>query len=160
MDVAGLIKKLEDLIENSSRIPLTGKVILDEEGVYEILDEIEATLPDELKQAKIIAKERDRILEEAKQEAEKIISKAREEVGKLVDESTINQQAMAKAEEIVANAQKISKEIRAGALEFADEVLAKSEEQVSAILKTIREARSQLARDGSRQAQQKEMEPK
>ncbi|MGB9866783.1 MAG: ATPase [Bacillota bacterium] len=147
MDVTGLIHKLGELIENSSRIPLTGKVLVDEEDVFEILDEIETSLPEELKQAKLIARERERILEEAKQEGERILAEAREQMGKLVDESVITQQAKAKADEIVEKAQTISREIRLGALEFTDEVLARAEEQLASLLQSVREARSQLARE-------------
>lgn len=152
MDVTGLLHKLGELIENSARIPLTGKVLVDEEDIFEILDEIEASLPEELKQAKLIARERERILDEARQEGEKLLAEAREQVGRLVEESVITQQAKARAEEIVEKAQNISREIRLGALEFADEVLAKTEEQLASLLHTVREARSQLAREKGAEA--------
>jgi hypothetical protein len=60
MDVLVLIDKLDDLVHNAKAVPLTDQVRLDREEIYEILDQMRATIPEEIKQARWIVKERRR----------------------------------------------------------------------------------------------------
>ena len=64
MDVLALIDKLDELVHNAKPVPLTDKVLVDKEEVYDILDELRATLPAEMKQARWIVKERQEMLGE------------------------------------------------------------------------------------------------
>src|SRR4030066_27075 len=66
MDVLVLIDKLDDLVHNAKAVPLTDQVRLDREEIYEILDQMRATIPEEIKQARWIVKERQERLAEAK----------------------------------------------------------------------------------------------
>ncbi|HEX2233264.1 MAG TPA: hypothetical protein VHG69_07860 [Thermoleophilaceae bacterium] len=73
MDVLVLIDKLDDTIHNSKPVPLTDQVRVDKEEIYDILDQMRATIPEEIKQARWIVKERQEMLAEAKREAERIV---------------------------------------------------------------------------------------
>ena len=73
MDVLVLIDKLDDTIHNAKPVPLTDQVRVDKEEVYDILDQMRATIPEEIKQARWIVKERQEMLAEAKREAERIV---------------------------------------------------------------------------------------
>src|SRR5919108_2192049 len=73
MDVLVLIDKLDDLVHNAKAVPLTDQVRLDREEIYEILDQMRATIPEEIKQARWIVKERQEMLAEAKRECDRII---------------------------------------------------------------------------------------
>ena len=79
MDVLVLIDKLDDLVHNAKPVPLTDQVRVDKEEIYDILDQMRATIPEEIKQARWIVKERQEMLAEAKRESERIIREAREE---------------------------------------------------------------------------------
>ena len=79
MDVLVLIDKLDDLMHNARAVPLTDQVRIDREEIWEILDQMRATIPEEIKQARWIVKERQEMLAEAKREAERIVSEAREQ---------------------------------------------------------------------------------
>ena len=68
MDVLVLIDKLDDLVHNAKAVPLTDQVRIDREEIYEILDEMRATIPEEIKQARWIVKERQETPAEAKRE--------------------------------------------------------------------------------------------
>ena len=81
MDVLVLIDKLDDLIHNAKPVPLTDQVRVDKEEIYDILDQMRATIPEEIKQARWIVKERQEMLAEAKRESERIIKEAREKPG-------------------------------------------------------------------------------
>jgi hypothetical protein len=66
MDVLVLIDKLDDLVHNAKAVPLTDQVRIDREEIYDILDQMRATIPEEIKQARWIVKERQEMLAEAK----------------------------------------------------------------------------------------------
>ena len=58
MDVLVLIDKLDDLVHNAKPIPFSDSVRVDKEEIYDILDQMRATIPEEIKQARWIVKER------------------------------------------------------------------------------------------------------
>src|SRR6058998_1107377 len=86
MDVLVLIDKLDDTIHNAKPVPLTDQVRVDKEEIYDILDQMRATIPEEIKQARWIVKERQEMLAEAKREAERILKEARDEQMRLISE--------------------------------------------------------------------------
>ena len=73
MKVLELLEEIEDLVDEAPGLPLTGKIMLDAEEVFQLVREIRLALPDDVQQAKWIRDERDRILAEAKDEYERII---------------------------------------------------------------------------------------
>jgi pantetheine-phosphate adenylyltransferase len=56
MDVLVLIDKLDDLVHQAKAVPLTDQVRIDREEIYDILDQMRATIPEEIKQARWIVK--------------------------------------------------------------------------------------------------------
>ena len=82
MDVLVLIDKLDDLIHNARPVPLTDQVRVDREEIYDLLDQMRATIPEEIKQARWIVKERQEMLAEAKREAGVVGEGARQHVAK------------------------------------------------------------------------------
>ena len=104
MDVLVLIDKLDDLVHNAKPMPLTDQVRVDKEEIYDILDQMRATIPEEIKQARWIVKERQEMLAEAKREAERIVKEARDRQERLVSEEEITKQAERAAEDIIEDA--------------------------------------------------------
>src|ERR1041385_6519665 len=100
MDVLVLIDKLDDLVHNAKPVPLTDTVRVDKEEIYDILDQMRATIPEEIKQARWIVKERQEMLAEAKREAERIVKEARERAEQLVSQEEVTRNAERAAEEI------------------------------------------------------------
>src|ERR1041385_4186730 len=100
MDVLVLIDKLDDVVHNARPVPLTDQVRVDREEIYDLLDQMRATIPEEIKQARWIVKERQEMLAEAKREAERIIKDARERQERLVGEEGATQQAERRAEDV------------------------------------------------------------
>ena len=101
MDVLVLIDKLDDLIHNARPVPLTDQVRVDREEIYDLLDQMRATIPEEIKQARWIVKERQEMLAEAKREAERVVKEAREQQERLISEEEVYKQAERGAEEII-----------------------------------------------------------
>jgi hypothetical protein len=72
MDLLVLIDKLDDLVHNAKKVPLSDQVRVDPQEIFDILDQMRSTFPEEIKQARWIVQERENLLTEAKKEAEQI----------------------------------------------------------------------------------------
>jgi hypothetical protein len=144
MDVLVLIDKLDDLVHNARQLPIGGQVRVDKEEIYDILDQMRATIPEEIKQARWIVKERQEMLAEAKKEAERIIKDARERQEQLVGEEDVTKQAERAAEDIVEDARAREREIRLGAEDYADEILNTLEVNLSKFIAAVQRGRERL----------------
>jgi len=108
MDVLVLIDKLDDLIHNARPVPLTDQVRVDREEIYDLLDQMRATIPEEIKQARWIVKERQEMLAEAKREAERVVKEARDQQARLISDEEVYKQAERAAEDIVEDARVVA----------------------------------------------------
>lgn len=144
MEMLSILETLEDLVEKSVSVPFSGKCMVDKEEILEIIKEIRLKLPDDIKQAKWVKEERQRILLEAQKEANNIIKDAENQIASLVDEHEITKKAYDQSNEIISNAQKNAREIRLGTREYADSVLNKVEEILEETLEVIKANREEL----------------
>jgi len=135
MDLLELFNELEDIVDKGVSVPLSGRCLLDKEELLEIIEEIRNNLPDDLKQAKWIKSERDRILAEAKAEADKIIKTANEQIIEMVDENEITKKAMNRANDIMVKAQSESKATKDASIEYTDYLLENVERVVTNVLR-------------------------
>ena len=145
MDVLVLIDKLDDLVHNAKPMPLTDQVRVDKEAIYDLLDQMRATIPEEIKQARWIVKERQEMLAEAKREAERIMKEARDRQDRLISEEEVTKQAERAAEDIIEDAHSREREIRLGAEDYADEILGTLEVNLSKIISAVQRGRDRLA---------------
>lgn len=145
MDVLALLDKLDGYLSECSRMPLVGKLLVDEDEVFSIIDDLRAALPQELEQAKWLLKERERILQEARKESEDIVKDAQGQIASLASESIIAKEARAQADELMDRARDVAQEINSGAREYADDVMAKVEECLGDLLDRVRGGRRELS---------------
>ncbi len=144
MDVLVLIDKLDDIIHNARSVPLTDSVMIDREEIYDILDQMRSTIPEEIKQARWIVKERQEMLAEAKQEADRLISEAQDRAERLASEQEVVRLAERTAQQIQEDAREREREIRLGAEDYADEVLGNLELNLDKFLAAVRRGRERL----------------
>ncbi len=144
MDIMALIDRIEELVDNGRAVPLTGSKMVDPEKVYEIIDEIRAQFPDELKQARWIVKERQEMLEEAEKEANRILEEARDRAQAIASEQEIVKLAEQQAAAIMDDARTKEREIRLGAEDYADEMLANLEVNLGKLLTAVQRGRDRL----------------
>jgi len=144
MDALELIDKLEETISKSRKIPFSSNFIINENEIYEILDELKSIIPEEFKQARWIVKERENMLEEAKRQSVKIIRDAEEKAGHILSESEIMKNAVKKAEEIISIAEAKARTVRLEAEDYADEKLASLEAVIYKILSSLEKNREQF----------------
>ena len=145
MRVDELISELQDLVADSKTLPLSGgKVIIDAEKIYDILDEIQDTLPAEVRQAKNIVADRSQIIAEAKKEADDIIRAAEERKKQMIDQSEIMREAMAESTELINAAKAKSAEIRKAANDYVDNIMKRTDDAITAQLTELRKTRQNL----------------
>jgi cell division septum initiation protein DivIVA len=144
MDALELIDKMEEIIGKSRKIPFSSNFIINENEIYEILDELKSIIPEEFKQARWIVKERENMLEEAKRQAIRIIKEAEEKAENMLSESEIMKNAMKKAEEFISIAEAKARTVRLEAEDYADEKLASLEAVLYKILSALEKNRDQF----------------
>jgi len=130
MDILNLLEKIEDILEDASKFPLSNKVMIDKEEILEVINEIRLKLPDEINRASWVAKERQRILSEAQEEANEIIHRIQEQQKVLIEESDIVRQAQKYANKIIQEAEEKANEMKLGAYNYSDEILSKLQEKI------------------------------
>ncbi|MDR5658306.1 ATPase [Serpentinicella sp. ANB-PHB4] len=144
MDVLKLLEEIEDILDSAASIPLSQKVLVDKKEILELVKDIRVQLPDEIKQAKWIKDERQKIIVEAQNEADTMLLEANKHINSLVEKDEITKQANAKAEQIIAQAKGDAKEMRLGARHYADEVLGDVEGSLSSLITTVQKNREEL----------------
>ena len=144
MEIFTLLETLEDILERSKTLPFTEKAVIDKEEFFEIIKEIRLKLPEELKQAKWVKEERERILEQANKEANDVVKEAENRIISMIDEHEITRKAYEQKAEIIETANEMSREISNGTKEYADNVLQGIEVALEDALKIIQNNRKEL----------------
>lgn len=123
MKIFELLDEIEEIINTGTSFPLTGKIIVDGHEVLEIVREIRMELPDEIQQAQWIKGERQRILDEAKEEYENVLKEARIQAEQLIEDDDITVKAKKRADEIMRTAEANVKNLKLSAFEYVDNIL-------------------------------------
>lgn len=145
MNIDEILELIDELLDDSWTLPFSnGKSVVDADKVRELIDNIRANLPGELKQAKLIVSDREDILRDAKKEAEMIIRNSQDKARAMVAGEEVSKQAREKATEIIQQAQSKAREIRNAATEFSDSMLKESEEMLSKNLRDVKSTRQAL----------------
>ena len=146
MDVLELIDRLDDLVRNAKHVPLRREVRVGKEKLDDLLNQMRATIPEEIKQARWIVKERQEMLTAAEREAQRILGEAQERQSQLVVEHELTRQAALASEDIIEDARAEEREIRLGAEDYADEILNTLELNLSKFIAAVQRGRERLQR--------------
>lgn len=122
MSIYRVIDKLEAYVKDGTVLPLKYR-ILSEERLVEFIEKMRSTLPEEVGRAKLIAKDKDRVLREAQEKAQSIVSEASNAHAALIDDHEIARQAQRTAEIVLREPEEKALKIRAGADAYAAQVL-------------------------------------
>ena len=144
------VERLEGMLANGKKLPLTSSVVIDQAAALELIDELRHAIPEEVQSARRINAEGERILERANQEAERIVARAQEQAAYLIGEEGLTEAAEAEGRRIVGEARAEADEVRRGADEYAASVLTGLEGDV---VRTLQSIRSGLALLDSRAAE-------
>lgn len=151
-----IIGALYDMVQDARSMPLASdKCILERDKVLDMLDEIIAQLPAELKQARTIVESRNELVAQARREADVILREAQEKAKQLVTKEGIYMEAKKRSEELVGQTQERINQLRKAANEYMDESLRQTEEVVSNALNEVRETRMKFRAVTEAQEQRK-----
>lgn len=151
-----IIGALYDMVQDARSMPLAAdKCILERDKVLDMLDEIIAQLPGELKQSRTIVESRNELIGQARKEADSIIREAKEKVNTMVTREAIYEEAKKRSEELVSQTQNRINQLRKAGNEYMDESLSQTEEAISKALAEVRETRMKFRTVTGAQEQRK-----
>ncbi len=145
MNVNELLDTIEDALEESAGMPLSGgKRIVDVGQIRDYLDEVRVNLPVELRQAQSIVSDRGQLIDSANAQAQAIIRKAEDRARVLVSEAEIVKAAQQRASEILSAAQSEARALRQSTTDYCDNMLKTTEETMSENAAQVRSLRANL----------------
>ncbi|GAC1406290.1 MAG: hypothetical protein NVSMB52_19850 [Chloroflexota bacterium] len=153
-----LVDRLEAVINSGWRVPMTSSVKIDEREALDVLDLMRTTVPEEIKQARRINQEREKILSQAQSEANRLLAQAQDRVDRMVGEDSVRMAAEERARQIVADARAEADEIRHGADDYAVDMLDRLDAELHRIQTSVRNAVNALNVAPARSADAEEHE--
>jgi cell division septum initiation protein DivIVA len=146
MDLAGRMQQLEEMVRDAKSMPLSSSALLNRDEVLEMLAEMQESLPEEIKQARWIVKDREELLGKARQDAERIVEQAREDQLRMARKEDIVHRAEEEADRIVSEAEQQALDARAEAERYVDAKLAQFEIALRRILEEAQTTSRALAK--------------
>lgn len=151
MNVSELLDTIEDALEESANVPLSGgKRLVDVEQIQDYLDEIRANLPVELRAAQQIVNDRAQIVDSANAQAQAIVKKAEERARILVSEAEIVKAAQQRAAEITTAAQNESRALRQSVTDYCENMLRTTEETMLENAAQVKNVRANLRQNAKK----------
>ncbi len=145
MKIEEILVAMEDLLEDAWNLPMSGgKRVVSTSELQDLITDLRASLPEEIRQSNEILAKRDRIIMQGREEAELTVQTARAKAEKLVSQEAIYREAQQQAQEIVAQAQKSAKEMKNATVEYCDNILARTVESLSKSSQAIEETRKSI----------------
>jgi cell division septum initiation protein DivIVA len=146
-EVEQLLERVTDLIDQARPMPLSTSVVINKDEILDLLVEVRSRLPEELRAARWLLKERDEFLEQARRDADAIVEAARTQAERMVERTEIAREAKRAAEQTVAEAEADARRLRHEAEDFVDARLARFEEMLGRTLGAVRRGRTRLQPD-------------
>ena len=152
-----IIGALYDMVQDARAMPLAAdKCILERDKVLDMLDEIIAQLPGELKQSRTIVESRNELINQARREAETILRQAQEQAKQMQTKEAIYLEAKKRSEEMVAQTQERIEQLRKAGNAYMDDALRRTEETIAAALDEVKETRMKFRTVTEAQEQRRE----
>jgi vacuolar-type H+-ATPase subunit H len=139
-DIQFLVERLEALVVNARKVPMTSQVILEQATLLDLIDQLRVAIPEDVRNARRIMQESDRVLAKAREEAEQIIGAAQEQAALLLQDQSILREAETKANQMIEKAQSKSDETMRGADVYAADVLVRLESDLVKTLSIIKKS--------------------
>lgn len=144
MDLIERIEELQVLIEEAKAVPLSSSAVVNREEVLDLLAQLKETVPDEIRQARWMSRDRDELLARARKEAERIIQESQEQRDRLLSRTEIIHAANREAERIIDDSKERGAQMKAEAEDYVDQKLAAFEILLNKTLSTVARGREQL----------------
>ena len=146
MDLAARLQQLEDLVREAKSMPLSSSALVGREEVLDLIAEMKAALPEEIKQARWVVKDREELLAKARRDAEAIVEQAREEQLRMATQEAIVQRAVEEAERIGSEAEEDARRMRLESEDYVDAKLAQFEAVLGRVIEELAASSDQVSR--------------
>ena len=146
MDLAALLQQLEGLVREAKSMPLSSSALLNREEVLELIEEMKGALPEEIKQARWVVKDREELLGKARRDAEAIVEEARAEQLRMAEREAIVERAIAEAERIGSEAADEARRMKLESEDYVDAKLAQFEAALQRITEELAATNEQVSR--------------
>src|SRR2546423_6515339 len=150
MDILYLVDRLENLIASSHRIPLTNQIRIKEVDILNIVDQMRTSIPDEIKQARRVIQEKERILAQAQADASTLLARAREETERAMNREGLLRAAEARSQEMVQLAEENSQAVMRRAEEHNERLKTDADTYVAETLRNLKDHLANIEMDISR----------
>lgn len=139
-----LLLELRDIVEHARTMPMSASVLVNREDVLQLVDEILAAFPDELRHARWLLKERDDFLVQARREADEILAAARIQVERMVERTEIVREARRVAQRTIDDADAQARRLRLESEDYVDQKLAEFEVVLDRTRQAVHQGRQRL----------------
>jgi F0F1-type ATP synthase membrane subunit b/b' len=126
-ELIGLLDELEDVLTKSTRLPFVHRLMVDEERATTLLDRLRAAVPEEVRRARQVLRERDQLLEQARRQAQRIGEQAQQEASMRLERDGLLDEAKSRTGQMVEVARREAASVRQGADDYARKVLTEIE---------------------------------
>jgi len=146
MDLASRLSELEEMVRDAKSMPLSSSALLNRDEVLNLIEDLKTSLPDEIKQARWVVKDREELLAKARRDAEAMVEQARAEQLRLASHEAVMQRAKDEAERIVHESEEDARRLRLEAEDYVDAKLAQLEGTLQKILEDMMTSNDGLSR--------------
>jgi cell division septum initiation protein DivIVA len=151
MDIVTRLQQIQELVEQARSMPLSSTAMVNREELLELIEAARTNLPEEIKQARWVVKDREELLSKARRDGEAIVDEALANQGRLVSQQEVVRAANAEAERVVAEGREQARQLRLEAEDYIDgklaeyeAVLVRAAEDLERSLGQIRRGREKL----------------
>jgi len=130
-EMIGLLDELEEVLTKSTRLPFVHRLMVDEERATALLDRLRAAVPEEVRRARQVLRERDQLLEQARRQAQRIAEQAQQEASMRLERDGLLDEAKMRTGQMVDTARRDAAAVRQGADDYARNVLTEIEDLLS-----------------------------
>ncbi|TMD99888.1 MAG: ATP synthase F0 subunit B [Chloroflexi bacterium] len=150
MDILYLVDRLDNLIASSHRMPLVNQILIKEGDILNIVDQMRTSIPDEIKQARRIIQEKERILAQAQADATTLLTRAREETERAMNREGLLRAAEARSQELVRQAEERAHSVTEQAEEHGEQLKNEADNYVAETLRNLKDHLASIEMDISR----------
>ena len=150
MDISARIQQIEELVQGAKSMPLSSSVLVNKEEMLELIEAARNELPDEIRQARWVVKDREELLAKARHDGELLVQRARDERGRLVSQEEVIRVAHEEADRLLAEAREQARKIRLEAEDYVDAKLAQFEIALDRIRAEVERPTAQVQGGGEK----------
>jgi cell division septum initiation protein DivIVA len=144
VDAESILRQLIDIVSMAKPMPLSASVLISRDEVLDLLDDALAQLPEELRQARWLLREREDFRAEQEREAARLMEEVKAQAERMVSRTELVRQAKTTADQIVEEAEEMARRMRHEAEDYCDQKLAGMEIVLNRVLKTVVAGRERL----------------